>query len=1352
FRSWLTHRDGPQARPGDARLRPEKAGVVSTCCPDLMFRAARLFTGMGERISRAGKKTLAPVLASIVLALGPTGAHAVPPGTVISNTANAAFDNGGSPETRASNIVNTTTTLNLTPTDIEFFQYSPTGAGSTPMLSSPSGCSLGAPGGPFPPLGNPTYPGIGVLDTSSPVDLIAASKFHQGEPVFVEVRDANRNMDRNSRDTVQVLLDVAATGDLEQLELSETGIDTGVFVGYIQSAAPAATAYDCQLAISAENILRTSYVDIYDSTDSASSTALVDPLGTVFDSVTGAPVDGATVTILDALTGLPAQMFGDDGVSTFPATITSGGSATDSGGTTYNFPPGGYRFPFMAPGSYRIEVSSTVYDTPSTRTIAELQTLPNAPFALDPQASFAQNFVLVAGPPVNIDVPVDTIPSDLFLSKTAALDRAAIGDFIQYNLELTNNQSTVTAGNTVIRDILPVGFRYQKGSVRQDGSSGSEPEVSGDGRRLTFSLGNLAAGQSVRLSYVLEVTAGTQMGDAVNKATASDAAGTVSNTAKAIVFVEDDLISSRSFILGRVIQGNCEVAGPTEGTLQLRMQSASEARGLGQALTVTGANLAGQQLALAVELPGVLQYEHGSVRINGAPAADPETREGALWFTLPGTDAAISHTIEYRLTPHNTDVGDFTVRARAFTRDQDDLQQSTAWAINTIERPENREYFTVSRDDSGELTTRILNSRRYNNEPTVGTDLDGVAGVRLILEDGRYVITDEKGLYHFEGLEPGTHVVQIDPDSIPAHLEVFECEQNTRFAGDAYSQFADLRGGLIWRSDFYVREKAPLMGNIGIGLASSLDVDTIEYRVTVAGDTHEYRNLRTRVMLAEGLEYAPGSSRLDDAAISDPDINANVLTFNLGDRSAADWSEQLTFRTAATPAGQGELLTQAVLSFDTVDEKNRRTRPAVNSLRHQHGSNALQRYEYQARFDSLQSSLQPQQRTALTQFINGLVDKGIDRVTLIDNAGISGHADNLPIAERSRHLFKDNQALSLARAATVGQLVRDILDLKEQQVIIAGKGQTQPVADNNTEAGRAHNRRAELVITLSDEQSDAVLATGHADSGMQTVTISKTRTAASSEQQTGITLPVDGESVEYDRDWLDTAAPGLEWLSPATDYIPEIPSIQIAIKHDAAHRLELVLNGKPVDPINFDGMTRSTDKQRSITRWRGVDLKVGDNRFEVTAYDKAGSVTGTQSQVIHFSGMPVRAEFVEQYSQLQANGITPVVVAVRFYDRWGKPVRKGVIGKYRLNPPYVATRTVEALRKQPLSGAVQGETTYRIDSNGIALIGIEPTTRSGKAALTFEFNDNTARIPSIKRLATITKQQEQEINVWLKGT
>ena len=118
-------------------------------------------------------------------------------------------------------------------------------------------------------------------------------------------------------ETVDVRVAVAATGDSEVLRLSETGANTGVFVGYIATAARTASA-DCALQVERNAQLDATYVDPTDNTDAAQADALVDPFGLVFDSQTGAAINGARVRLIDVTTGLPAVVFGDDGVSRYP--------------------------------------------------------------------------------------------------------------------------------------------------------------------------------------------------------------------------------------------------------------------------------------------------------------------------------------------------------------------------------------------------------------------------------------------------------------------------------------------------------------------------------------------------------------------------------------------------------------------------------------------------------------------------------------------------------------------------------------------------------------------------------------------------------------------------------------------------------------------------------------------------------------------------------------------------------------------------------------------------------------------------------------------------------------------------
>ena len=57
-----------------------------------------------------------------------------------------------------------------------------------------------------------------------------------GDPIFVRVVDPDRNRDGGVIDTVDVRVSAAVTGDSEVLRLSETGPNTGVFVGYVPTS------------------------------------------------------------------------------------------------------------------------------------------------------------------------------------------------------------------------------------------------------------------------------------------------------------------------------------------------------------------------------------------------------------------------------------------------------------------------------------------------------------------------------------------------------------------------------------------------------------------------------------------------------------------------------------------------------------------------------------------------------------------------------------------------------------------------------------------------------------------------------------------------------------------------------------------------------------------------------------------------------------------------------------------------------------------------------------------------------------------------------------------------------------
>ena len=74
---------------------------------------------------------------------------------------------------------------------------------------------------------------------------------------------------------------------------------------------------------------------------------------------------------------------------------------------------------------------------------------------------------------------------------------------------------------------------------------------------------------------------------------------------------------------------------------------------------------------------------------------------------------------------------------------------------------------------------------------------------------------------------------------------------------------------------------------------------------------------------------------------------------------------------------------------------------------------------------------------------------------------VEGHSDNLPIATAR---FRSNWALSSARAVSVAHGLFADGGLEEGRFQIAGHADTKPLVSNSTPAGRARNRRVEIVV------------------------------------------------------------------------------------------------------------------------------------------------------------------------------------------------------------------------------------------------------------------------------------------------
>lgn len=80
---------------------------------------------------------------------------------------------------------------------------------------------------------------------------------------------------------------------------------------------------------------------------------------------------------------------------------------------------------------------------------------------------------------------------------------------------------------------------------------------------------------------------------------------------------------------------------------------------------------------------------------------------------------------------------------------------------------------------------------------------------------------------------------------------------------------------------------------------------------------------------------------------------------------------------------------------------------------------------------------------------------------------VEGNTDNVPI---SRPNIRNNWDLSNLRASSVVQVLQNDFGVNPSRLTAAGRGEYNPIADNDTDLGRQRNRRTEIIITPKLDQ------------------------------------------------------------------------------------------------------------------------------------------------------------------------------------------------------------------------------------------------------------------------------------------
>ena len=581
-----------------------------------------------ERIFR----TVATYFVLALALLGAANAHA----RTVTNVASVSWTADGNDYSAQSNQVS----FDVVMPTAKLMTFTPLPGASVHADLQANYCGTGGAGGTVPqPVPTQTI--------STP--LIDTSKILIGQTLIVRLDSALGNRDPNAIDTIQVRF-TTPEGDDETITAVESAPDSAEFYGSIATASipPQPVPGDCTLSLVDDEQISIAAMPPSGNVALASGKvdAQADPYGMVFDSFDGKPINGAQITLIDNATGQPAKVFGYDGVTPYPSTVTSGQQVVDAAGNRYPSGDGEFIFPLTALGSYRLSIAPPApYTAPSKASPAALAALhkpDGGPFAITP-ASFGGTFTIADLTPLRVDIPLDAPGADITVTKQVSKAEAQPGDLLVYKVAVRNPNGSRASRKITLTDTASQWLRIRPESVRVDGKdAGAALQLASDGHGFTLALAPLEPQAEHDVTYMMSVRADAPPGQALNHATGQAEDG-VQADAQAMVKIERDSLTDRMTLIGQITAGEC-----------------------------------------------------------GAKGRGP-----------------------------------------------------------------------------------------------------GIPGVRVMLEDGSIVVTDADGRYHFEGLVPGTHVVQAAPETLPEGGHFIDCARSTHSAGRANSFFVTGQGGSLARADFH---------------------------------------------------------------------------------------------------------------------------------------------------------------------------------------------------------------------------------------------------------------------------------------------------------------------------------------------------------------------------------------------------------------------------------------------------------------------------------------------------------------------------------------------------------------------
>jgi uncharacterized repeat protein (TIGR01451 family) len=397
----------------------------------------------------------------------------------------------------------------------------------------------------------------------------------------------------------------------------------------------------------------------------------------------------------------------------------------------------------------------------------------------------------VAGGDVDVGIPTPVIfvlaeDGEILVSKSTPTKVGSAGDVVEYTVVVRNTSSNAVT-SVKVTDTPPVGFEYVAGSGKVSGVSATTVR---NGNELIFEAGSIAAKSSVELRYQMKLGDAVEAGEATNCVAArgtDSLTGTNKESGKSCVTV---IIETGLFLEKRVNVNKAELGDSVEYSLRVKSVG-----GTTKNVKITDNMPLGFKL-----IAGTVKVIRGAVT---SAAFDPAGAPGPQTVFSVGT-VANKEVVEIRYRVRlsiGSDLGDGINRAQA----KAPFARSSLIATAKVEVT--RGVFTREACVIGKVFVDCNQNKvqdacvdEAGKEGKCSPGEPGIPGVRLYMEDGTNITTDENGQYSICGIRAISHVMQVDMTTMPVGSRMGLT--SNRNLGDGVSLLMNPKAGELYRADF----------------------------------------------------------------------------------------------------------------------------------------------------------------------------------------------------------------------------------------------------------------------------------------------------------------------------------------------------------------------------------------------------------------------------------------------------------------------------------------------------------------------------------------------------------------------